>query len=110
MNQLALGLRLKQLGQDAAEENSQSWVSEMRRYARVVSSREGEVSADEVRAYALRIGWHPESPNAFGAIFRPTYKSGKREGWIQMGHKRSEWPSNHGREIRRWRWIPHVTN
>jgi len=96
MNQL--GLQLKQRGLDAVEHSNETWVERMRICAREVSRECGGVTADDVRGYAQFIGWHPESPNAYGAVFR-----GKR--WQCIGRKKSEHPGNHSREIRVWKWV-----
>jgi len=97
MNQLAL--KLKERGLDAVEESNLTWVEEMRHHARYVSLREGKVTADNVRDHARAIGWKPDKPNAYGAIFR-----GKH--WRCIGRTKSTWPGNHAREIRIWKWVP----
>ena len=93
-----LGMRLKVRGLDAVEESHLTWVEEMREQAKRVSHATGQTSADDIRKYARAIGWQPESPNAYGAVFR-----GKC--WRCIGRKKSEHPGNHAREIRIWRWV-----
>ena len=97
MRQQNLGLRLKEGGLDAVEHSNESWVEGMRKFAKRFSEQFGQVNADDVRRYSRKIGWHPESPNAFGAVFRG-------QGWRAIGRTKSEWPGNHGREIKVWRW------
>ena len=98
MNQQSLPLRLKATGMDAVENSNITWVELMRSHAIWTCAADGSVTADDVRKYAREIDWQPDSPNAYGAIFR-----GKR--WQCIGRKKSEAPSNHAREIRVWRWI-----
>ena len=96
MSQLAL--RLKQRGIDAVEESNLTWVEEMRQHARFVSLRDGSVTADDVRDHVQAIGWKPESPNAYGAVFR-----GKH--WKCIGRCKSKHPGNHAREIKVWAFV-----
>jgi len=96
MNQL--GLQLKQRGLDAVEHSNPTWVESMRWWAKHQSRQHGKVSADDVRRFSRQLDWQPESPNAYGAIFR-----GKH--WQCIGRKKSEHPGNHSREIRVWKWV-----
>ena len=96
MNQL--GLALKQRGLDAVEESNLTWVEAMRDHARVISLMTGEVTADDVRQHAREMEWQPESPNAFGAVFRGRH-------WLCIGRTKSKHPGNHAREIRVWKWV-----
>jgi hypothetical protein len=98
MNQLGLPLRLKSRGLDAVENANLTWVETMREHAKVISLTLGEVTADDVRQFARDIEWQPESPNAYGAVFR-----GKH--WQCIGRTKSKHPGNHAREIRVWRWV-----
>ena len=98
VNQQSLPLRLKATGLDAVEHTNLTWVEEMRHFARWVCEVKGSASADDVRGHARAIHWKPDSPNAYGAVFR-----GKH--WKCVGRKKSEAPSNYAREIRVWRWI-----
>jgi len=93
-----LGLNLKQTGLDAVEHSNLTWVEQMRILARSFSLGHGSVTADEVRGYAREMDWHPESPNAYGAVFRG-------EHWKAIGRTRSTWPGNHGRSICVWQWV-----
>ena len=96
---LQLGLALRDRGLDAVEHTNETWVEAMRAFAKRHSNSYGEVTADDVRHYTRSIGWMPESPNAFGAIFR-------NAGWQAIERTRSTWPGNHGRSIVVWRWQP----
>jgi len=99
VTQMNLGLRLKDRGLDAVENSNESWVDTMRKYAVWFSLKAGSVTADNVRQYARNIDFQPDSPNAYGAIFR-----GK--GWKCVGRTKSSHPGNHAREIRVWRYEP----
>ena len=92
-----LGMRLRERGLDAVENSHLTWVEAMREQAKRVSLATGHVSADEIRKYARSIQWNPESPNAYGAVFR-----GK--AWRCIGRKKSDHPGNHAREIRIWKY------
>jgi len=74
------------------------WVEAMRDHARVISLMTGEVTADDVRQHAREMEWQPESPNAFGAVFRGRH-------WLCIGRTKSKHPGNHAREIRVWKWV-----
>ena len=97
MNQISLPLRLKARGLEAVESSNLTWVETMRKHAKIISLMQGSVTADDVRRYSREIRWQPESPNAFGAVFKPN-------GWKPTGWTQSQWPSNHGRAIRVWVW------
>jgi hypothetical protein len=80
---------------DLVEDNGQVFVKTMRGYARMVAREHGEVTSDDLRRHAERIGLYPHHKNAWGAILRrPMFKP--------IGHTQSKIRSNHGRLIRVW--------
>ena len=97
MHQATLGLRLKERGLDAVTETNLTWVENMRVWAMCKSQMDGEVNADDIRAYSRRMDWKPDSPNAFGAVFRG-------RNWKCIGRCKSAWPGNHGRSICIWKY------
>lgn len=92
------GYKLKLEGQDRVQGNNSEFVATMRRVAKDIATKRGSVSSDDLRIYADDNGIEPESPNAWGAIFR-----GK--SFIEVGRTKSVLSSNHDREIRVWNAI-----
>jgi hypothetical protein len=92
---LGLGESLKEDGLAQIEESNEGFVWEVRRYAELFCSRHGSVTSDDLRRYAIERGIAPNHQNAWGAVFRGG-------GWRVVGRKKSEFASNHGREIRIW--------
>jgi hypothetical protein len=90
------GNRRKEQGLAVVEANNENFVERMRRIAREISAREAYVTADDLRKFDD--DEHPHSPNAWGAIF-------KGRGWLCLGFSPSAYILNHGRVIRRWKWI-----
>ena len=70
----------------------------MRAYARGFSIRHHMVTADDVRAYADRMGLQPSSPKVWGSVF-------KGKGWECVGHHLSTRVANRGHQYRIWRWV-----
>lgn len=101
MNQLSLidGLNMKDEGISRVTSNAGNFVRLMREVAIRISQERGSVSTDDLRVYAYKYGMKPHHPNAWGGIMR-----GK--GWVVVGHKQSEWASNHARTVTVWRWEP----
>ena len=99
MTQLTLddGLTLKTQGQDAIEATDAGFVDTMRRAAIAISERNGLVSTDDLRLWAVSNGFYPKHHNSWGAIFRGPQ-------WREVGRKKSVIPGNHHREIRIWRY------
>ena len=77
--------------------NSGVFVPALRSVARAISEDKGQVSSDELRAWAARHQIRPHTSHAWGAIFR-----GKQ--WQCIGRKKSSFVSNHGRQIHVWRY------
>lgn len=102
MTQLTLdsaeGELLKRQGQDAIEDTDRRFVELMRECAREISEREGFVSTDDLRLYAVGHGLYPKHQNSWGSILRGAH-------WMIVGRKRSALPSNHAREIRIYKWV-----
>lgn len=91
-----LGLDLKQKGMARVAENNQEFLERARAIARKVCLEFDDVTSDDVR---YRLNLTPLHPNAWGALFA-------QKEWEFTGDRvRSTWPSNHGREIKVWRWI-----
>lgn len=88
---------LKQAGIDQVSLSNESFLESMRTIAKGISILRGQVSCDDLREAAEKAKLRPHHPNAWGAVL-----SGK--GWVQVGRKVSTHPSNHGREIRVWKW------
>jgi len=99
MTQLALGLARKKAGQDRLEQSVDAeFIQMMRERARKISADAGQVSTDELRAWASARGIEPHSQNSWGCIFRG-------DGWYIIGYKKSGIATNHGRELKIWRWV-----
>jgi hypothetical protein len=92
----AAGAALKQAGLDQAEGDVE-FLSTMRWWAKYYSETRGQVTTDDLRCLAERMGKPPRSHNSWGAIMR-----GKH--WKVIGMEPSRLPSNHGRMIRVYRW------
>ena len=84
-------------GLASIESNHAAWLLQMRAHARAVCYAFGHVTADDLRAYADERRLWPTHSNAWGAVF-------KEKGWECTGRVYSAYVSNHGREIKRWRW------
>jgi hypothetical protein len=90
---------LKEQGLNDVAEHAEHFVSVMRRVARKISEESGFVSTDNLRVYADQLGIVPHHSNAWGAVFM-----GKH--WKVVSRKQSQYPGNHAREIRVWRYEP----
>lgn len=97
MNQLSLGIALKEEGISRVSTNAARFVRIMREYAVYYSKLHGSVTSDDLREYAARIGEAPHHCNAWGGIMRGP-------GWKVVGRAQSRIPGNHAREVRRWRY------
>ena len=92
-----LGLDLKRQGIARVAENNEEFLEHARAIARdYAETHNGFVTSDDVRR---RNTLDPEHPNAWGAVF-----AGKE--WVATGEwVRSQKESNHGREIKVWRYV-----
>lgn len=96
---------MTQLGMFGVEESNPprdedgDFYRSMRDYARQVCRKRGSVSTDDLRAEAERREIAPRSSNSWGQVFN-------EDGWRPVGRRASVWPSNHGREVKIWRWEP----
>lgn len=72
------------------------FVPRLRAAARAYALQHGTVTADDVRRLAGELGLRPRHPNAWGAVL-----SGK--GWVKVGERASEVPSNHGHRNSVWK-------
>lgn len=95
---LEKGIELRDQGIAQVAENNAAFLKLMRAFAEQISMRNGEVSSDEVRLRAQAEGYAPKHSNAWGALF-------KAPGWKFLYRKKSVLPSNHGREIRVWKYV-----
>lgn len=91
-----------QLTLDAAlagvESNNGDWLRWARVEAQAMSLLRGSVTSDDVREKANLYGLQPDSPHAWGAIF-------KAPGWRWVGREPSRIVSNNKRWINRYQWI-----
>lgn len=101
MTQLSLmdGEHLKQLGISAIEQTDRAFVVTMRGIAKRIAIESGQVSTDNLRVIAEKMGWQPKHPNSWGSCI-------KGKGWTIIGYQKSALPSNHSRPIAIWRWCP----
>lgn len=89
------GQERKQMGLFQVAQNNQTFLETMRGYARMICRKNGSVTSDDLREKARDLDIEPTHPNAWGAVF-------KGGDWVVLGFEPSNWPSNHGRPIRRW--------
>ena len=92
MTQLTLDAAL-----DRVEANNLTWIEWARGHAQTISLTHGSVTSDDIREACDRYGLQPDSPHAYGAIF-------KCAGWCVVGREPSRYKSNNARWICRWRW------
>ena len=92
MTQTTLDMALERVGQ-----NNEPWLAWARSQAQTISTLRGSVTSDDVRREADRMGLQPDSPHAWGALF-------KAKGWRWVGREPSMIASNNGRFVSRWRW------
>lgn len=90
------GDALKQIGLNLVSAHNEDFLAVMRAHARVIAMEQGEVTTDDLQAYAARIGLEPQHPNAWGAIFR------QGEGFKKIGYRKSRRPKAHARMISVW--------
>lgn len=89
------GKQLKDEGIKQVSGSNAVFLGKARRYAAGFCKRKGEVTTDNVRAWAMQKGILPTSPHAWGAIFQGN-------GWKEIDRRRSVIPSNHSRKISVW--------
>jgi len=98
------GLELKEHGQNVVECNNKEFIDTMRRYASMRykvgnhhQSQSIEMTIDDLREYAEAMQLAPNSPNAWGAIFKKAPDGFK---FVNTGRTiHSKFKSNHGRRI-----------
>lgn len=97
---------MQQLELDAAMTNLElanaSWLAWARGEAKTLSLLRGSVTSDDMRERCDRYGLQPDSPHAWGALF-------KCKDFIFIGRTRSRYPSSNGRYIGVWRVAPDKT-
>ena len=69
--------------------------------AKEISRLNGSVSSDDLRKFADSEGLTVTTPEAWGAMVNGIFRE---RGWQLIGRKQSEIVSNHGREIKIWKW------
>jgi len=92
---LPQGEAAKERGLDLVSSNNWEFIETMRDISFTVAYERGQVTIDDLRESALRLGIAPQSPNAWGAVLR-----GKT--WKCVGYTQSRLPSNHARTIKIW--------
>jgi hypothetical protein len=98
------GQELKEAGIALVESNNTDFIREMRSCAVDLYHRcynygflAVETTTDDLREFADILGIKPNSPNAWGAIFK---KAPDGYRFINTGRRKaSTYPSNHGRQI-----------
>ena len=95
---LALGIEAKQEGIATVEAHEGTdFLEVIRTYAVKFARTHGSVTSDDLRRYAMSIGWKPHHPNTWGAVFRD-------RRWKSVGRVKSKKISNHARWIHVWEW------
>jgi hypothetical protein len=85
---------LKEKGQKQATAHSNGFVTQMRNIAVRIAKERGNVTSDDLRAEAVKLGIAPHHPNVWGVIFNGDFE--------MIGRKKSEYKGNHAREIKVW--------
>ena len=103
MTQLTLtdaltGSALKAAGQAAAEATDPDFVAILREQAKLMSSRDGSVTMDALRMWAVGQGLYPKHKNVWGSVLS------RRAGWTIIGYQPSVIESTHARIIAVWKW------
>lgn len=93
----AAGAALKDHGHSSIEQTDPAFVAVMREMAKALSERDGSVTTDALRLWAVSQGMYPKHQNAYGTIFKGPH-------WKIIGRKYSAIPSNHGRSICIWKY------
>jgi hypothetical protein len=88
----------REAGLERVAQNAGDWLSWIRLRARLISAKNGYVSASELRQVADYFNRQPHHPNAWGAVFR-----GKN--WKLVGYKRNAQVSAHARRVGMWKWV-----
>lgn len=99
------GARERDKGVRKVADNNREWLLKVRSIAVEIAKRNGAVSSDDVRRYAMKNGIpEPHHPNAWGSLFRVSPEKGTR--WIPVGYVPSKKTTNHARRIVVWRLAP----
>jgi hypothetical protein len=99
---LADGEALKTKGMELAAESRKELLNIARIEARFLAMKHPEhlVTADEVQAALIAKNYNPaQLGNAAGSIF-------KGKAWQFQGYQKSARKSNHGRDIKIWKYLP----
>jgi len=84
---------------EATDAEGNRWVDRARLEAIRVAKLKGQVTADDLRAWANSRSDFPHHPNAWGAVFR-----GK--AWRAVGYRKSTFKTNNARRIAVWKYDP----
>lgn len=93
---LELGEQLRDAGKDRVAQSNADLRRLLLERAERLARRDGEVTTDQLREYAERLGLQPTHPAFWGSLMR-----GAR--WQCAGYRRSKVASNRAREIRVWK-------
>ena len=83
-------------GLSSVAHHCETFLDAVRTEAHRLALERGQVTIDDLRAWANDNGLLPHHPNAWGAVFR-------EPGWQCVGHAQSHLVTNHGREVKVWR-------
>lgn len=92
---------MKEKGQKQAVAHSNGFVVQMRNIAVRIAKEKGNVSSDDLRAEAVKLGIAPHHPNVWGSIFDSNFE--------MIDRKKSEYKGNHAREIKVWALVKKET-
>lgn len=89
------GRRRRDAGVEATESANGEWIQRIRAVAVALRRQLGTTTVDDLRVYADNHNLQPQSPNAWGAVFRG-------EHWEVRGYAQSAYKSNHARRVIVW--------
>jgi hypothetical protein len=103
-----MALERRDRGIETVGKSAVDFLRVVRERAKQISADTGEVTADDLRRWAMVRGIKPHDRNAWGAVFRPVKSKvyPERPGWQFLRHTRSTWRTNNARVICVWRWVP----
>jgi len=93
-----IGAKRKKRGLALVELSCAEFLAEMRTEAKKHAARHGYVTTDNLREYATMKKLRPDTPNAWGAIF-------KGSEWECVGRVPSRYRTNNARYICQWRMV-----
>jgi len=90
------GQSRKRAGMSKAAANNAEWLEWIRAQARAIGTYQETVSADDLRPIADAMNRHPNTPNAWGSVF-------KGSEWVFVDRVKSKTRSRHAGIICRYR-------